>query len=89
MNSDPVSPRKIRAGGTLSLSDWSQMQTFEQAAFLKANRVIEIERAVAIAVAMTGEEGIADLMSAAGIDDIKIDVELEKAAEKAAQGLSR
>lgn len=55
-----------RAGGTLTLADWSEFDSLERAALMQAGLVLAVEDAIRRAVAMRGDAGLADV--AAEID---------------------
>jgi hypothetical protein len=55
-----------RAGGTLTLADWSEFDALERAAMMQAGLILTVEDAIRQAIAHRGDAGLAEV--AAEID---------------------
>lgn len=77
----------LRAGGTLSWSEWRRMDVDTRAAFAAANDALKVEHALRTATALSGPEGALSLHSELDGGDLAVDVALQAAvARLAAKG---
>jgi len=75
----------LRSGGNLTLSEWSDLDANERAAFLTARRKIDVERAVLAATAAQGPDSAAEMMSEIDGGESAESLRLERAVSAAAE----
>lgn len=78
----------LRAGGVVSLSEWSEMDSSERAALVKAGDLLWTERAVCIGMAIQGQEGIAKVISGIDGGDVLAKMKCNETIQRVASKLS-
>jgi hypothetical protein len=53
----------FRAGGTLSWKEWTSASTTQQDAWVQGQEVVRVEEAFRLAAALSGPDGLADVVS--------------------------
>jgi hypothetical protein len=78
----------LRGGGCVSLTEWSELTTVEQAALARAGLVLAVEDILSAATASEGPEGYAAVAALADGGQTKRDMLARQAAAYAARQVS-
>jgi hypothetical protein len=72
----------LRAGGSIRLSDWADLDAAERAAFEEASIIAEVAKAARLAVALSGPDGLARVLAEVDGGDASAQLACEAAVER-------
>ena len=75
----------LRAGGSVSMTEWSDLLTVEKLALAEAGDKLWAQRAAQIGAASLSPQGVAEVAAAGGDTSVKERIALEQAATQAAE----